>query len=168
MGAALCAIFGGSVGCSVNPPTERSFAVPKDTAFRTAEVALTGWQLRVRNPEAGRLRTYWLEAPSERAQGLLIRGHFVQRTRVTVDCREAPAGGSVVAVRARREERPPAGSRAYRWTTAPRPYELEKEILDSIGVALTRTEASDEASAAEAPTSRSESAPATPDGNRTP
>jgi hypothetical protein len=74
------------------------------------------------------LRTGWREELSpDRAQGTILEGRYVRRTRLTVRLE-----GSRVAVSAVVEERAPGGSRSLRWQRRESDGVAEREFLRKV------------------------------------
>ena len=103
------------------PSVEREFAAPP---HRVREAVLAALGAPVEE-EGALLRAGWRENLSpDRAQGTILEGRYVRRTRLTVRL-----DGSRVAVSAVVEERAPGGPRALRWQRRESDGVAEREFL---------------------------------------
>lgn len=106
------------------PAVEREFAA---APARVRAVALEAIGAPVEE-DGDVLRTGWREELSpDRAQGTILEGRYVRRTRLTVRLE-----GSRVAVSAVVEERAPGGSRSLRWQRRESDGVAEREFLRKV------------------------------------
>ncbi len=120
-------------GCAAPRGVSACFPDAYARTFRAVEEVLGAHALARREPDSGRIETDWIERPARRTQGLLLEGHYVERLRFIVDVNPADQESSTeVWLGVEREERPPGGSRALRWTRTEPPEGLGRELLAAI------------------------------------
>lgn len=95
----------------------RVLNAPPEAVWQASLAVLEGAPMRAAAQDRGMIQTGWVEGWGERPFGLLGRGSWRRRSRMTV--RLSPSGeGTAVSVSIQAEEKAPAGRLGLRWQRA--------------------------------------------------
>ncbi|MFQ5956794.1 MAG: hypothetical protein ACE5KK_03385 [Candidatus Brocadiales bacterium] len=92
-------------------------------------------ELREADKGQGKIITQWLFRESEKGMGMLQRGYWKERHRLTLRIK-GKERGTEVSTYAIVEEKRPGGTQAYRWTRMESTGDLEREVLEAIEAAI--------------------------------
>ena len=108
----------GLAGCLSSPlPSARS-ACNFEQVWDTAIASLEGSQLESADKANGRIKTAWLEVPSQSQAGILERDVNKERVKYIVEV-QPDAAATTATVQQRREQWTPMGVRMRQWQAIP-------------------------------------------------
>lgn len=110
----------------------RYFPNDMDTVWESIYIALEGIEIEESDRERGVIVTQWIERWSaSKDMGLLLEGrwHERYRLRITLENKEGKKDKTYVSVSTQMEDKPPGGSRAYRWNRITSDGTIEQSFL---------------------------------------
>ena len=121
----------GLPGClSSSPPCARS-SCSFEQVWDTAIASLEGSQLEFADKANGRIKTAWLEVPSQSQAGILERDVNKERVKYIVEV-QPDAAATTATVQQRREQWTPMGVRMRQWQAIPADSSEEMTLANQI------------------------------------
>lgn len=110
----------------------RYFDEDKETVWAAVLQTLEGIPIEVSDREKGFIKTRWVERWSEKkTTGLLFEGRWHERHRFLINVKKKDEK-VYVSVNALVEEKPPGGSKAFRWDRVASDGTLERIFMDRL------------------------------------
>lgn len=110
----------------------RYFDKDTDTVWEAVTQSVAGIPIEMKDTKQGFLQTDWIKGWStKKSSGLLMEGEWQERHRLLIQV-TGEQDKTYVSIHTQIEEKPPGGSRAYRWNRIVSDGTIEQDFLKRI------------------------------------